>query len=156
MKKLLSCLVATVCIALCASCDDVIKSITFDELPAKAKTLVSANFDTKDILMVQSEGLGAGKEYKVFFNDNSTVEFDNKGDLTDVKMFNKPVPDALIPEQIRKSTQLTNYLSKNSGVYIVEYEVDKRDKNEKYQIKFSNNVEWTFNASYVLVELDKD
>ena len=151
MKKLLSCLVATVCIALCASCDYIIKSITFDELPSKAKTLVSANFDTKDILMVQSEGLGVGKEYTVFFTDNSKVEFDNKGNLTEVRMFNKPVPDALIPAQI-----LTFVKTKYPNEYILEYEWDKRDKNEKYQVKLSNRVELSFTSSFNLIDVDVD
>ena len=151
MKKILSCLVATVCIALCASCDDVIKSITFDELPSKAKTLVSANFDTKDILMVQSEGLGAGKEYTVFFTDNSKVEFDNKGNLTEVRMFKKPVPDALIPAQI-----LTFVKTKYPNEYILEYEWDKRDKDEKYQVKLSNTVELSFTSSFNLIDVDVD
>ena len=151
MKKLLSCLVATVCIALCASCDDVIKSITFDELPAKAQTLVSTHFDTKDILMMQSEGLGVGKEYHVFFTDNSKVEFDNKGNLTEVKMFNKPVPDALIPAQI-----LTFVKTKYPNEYILEYEWDKRDKNEKYQVKLSNRVELSFTSSFNLIGVDVD
>ena len=151
MKKLLSCLVATVCIALCASCDDVIKSITFDELPGRAKTLVSANFDTKDIFMVQSEGLGVGKEYTVFFTDNSKVEFDNKGNLTGVTMFNKPVPDALIPAQI-----LTFVKTKYPNEYILEYEWDKRDKDEKYQVKLSNRVELSFTSSFNLIDVDVD
>lgn len=83
--------------------------------------------------------------YDVIFADGSKVEFDRKGDWTDVDCGVNPLPVGIVPKAIENVIR-TQY-PEAKAIKI------ERDRNE-YDVKLSNRVELTFNKKMQLVDID--
>ena len=144
MKKIfiaVACVVALVTTA----CADNYKPISRDQLPEKAQTFLSTYFPESKVSLVSKETDILELSYDVIFTDGSKVEFDSKGDWTEVDCLTRPVPAGIVPEAINKvindhypSTQVTKI---------------ERDHRE-VEVKLSNRVELTFNNQYKLIDID--
>ena len=77
--------------------------------------------------------------------DGSKVEFDHKGNWTEVDCLTHPLPSGLVPEAITKVV-CTHY----PEVKVTKIE---RDDNE-FDVKLSNRVELTFNKNFQLIDID--
>ena len=79
------------------------------------------------------------------FNNGEKVEFDRKGNWTEINCKLSSVPTALVPAKI------TQYVkSPYPGAKILEIEKD----DSQYEVKLSNMLEVTFNRNFQVVDID--
>ena len=76
----------------------------------------------------------------------SSVDFNSKGQWTEVDCDGSEVPDAIVPVQIMTYVKGTYPNSR-----IKEIEKDRRG----YEIKLSNNLELSFDKKFNLVDIEK-
>ena len=143
----LKALVAAICLlASLTSCQaDNDKPITFSELPEAAQSLVQTYFQGKTIALVTVEGGVVSKSYDIVFASGEKVEFDRKGNWTEIDCKGSSVPEALVPEAVKAYVQQTY-----PGQTIVSIEVD----NKETEIELSNRLEITFNKKYKVIDID--
>ncbi len=122
------------------------KAITINQLPANAKQFIEKHFSDLKVSYTKMETELFDKSYEIVFVDGSKIEFDKKGEWTDVDCKFTQVPDGITPQQIK------NYVAANyEGTKIVEIDRDKRD----YEVKLSNGLELKFDLKFNLIEIDQ-
>lgn len=121
------------------------KPITISQLPAKAQTLINSNFKAKKVALAKMESGLIDKSYDVIFTNGEKVEFDRKGNWTEIDCKQSSVPTNLIPAAINTYVK-TNY----SGNRIIKIEKD----DGMVEVKLSNGIEITFNKKYQVVDID--
>lgn len=150
MKKLSVILAATffVVTSAFAVSDELIndeRPITFEQLPAAAQSFIKSNFGKEEISFVIKDNGILFDEYSVAFVSGDKLEFDDKGQWTEVKCRYSAVPNNIVPHEI------SDYVKKhNPSAKIVEI---KRDRKE-WEVKLSGGLELKFNSSFRLVEID--
>lgn len=93
--------------------------IMYSELPAQAQSFVQKYFDSTNVSYIEREREGFHYEYKVCLNDETEIEFDQKGNLQMIDCHLYVVPDGVVPELI------VNYVQCNHpNHFIVEYEIE--------------------------------
>ena len=148
MKRILRILmIAICCMVLCnmvanAGND---KPISVNALPAKAQTLLSQHFNGQKVMLATIESGVVSKSYDVVLQNGTKLEFDKKGNLTEVDCKQSIVPDQLIPQAIR------NYLKENYPAQAVKK--IEMNKNE-YEVELANGLDLTFNKHFQLIDID--
>ena len=83
--------------------------------------------------------------YDVIFTDGSKVEFDRKGNWTEVDCLTQPLPTGIVPEAIGKVI----------GAHYPETQVTKIERDDReVEVKLTNRVELTFNKHLQLIDID--
>ncbi len=147
MKKYLVLTLALVCaFGITATvCADNERPITVDQLPAPAQTLIKQHFPNSKVTIAQEELALIGKGYDVMFTNGDKLEFDRKGNWTEITCRTSQVPTDLIPSAI------ATYVSANySDAKVISIERDSRD----YEVNLSNGLEITFNKKFQVVDID--
>ena len=98
-----------------------------------------------NIAMAKVESDFLQKSYDVIFTDGNKVEFDKKGNWTEVNCKFSVVPQGIIPSPIQKYTA-TNY----PDAKVLKIERDKTD----YEVKLSNGWELKFDSKFNLIDID--
>lgn len=148
MKRIFSVLMIVICCML--SCNMVVnadndKPISVTSLPAKAQTLLSNHFARQKVMLATIESGIIGRNYDVVLQDGTKLEFDKKGNLTEVDCKQGTVPAKLIPSAIN------HYLKKNyAGLSVKKFEVNKNE----YEIELANGLDLTFNKHFQLIDID--
>ena len=148
MKRILRILmIAICCMVLCnmvanAGND---KPISVNALPAKAQTLLSQHFNGQKVMLATIESGVVSRSYDVVLQNGTKLEFDKKGNLTEVDCKQSIVPDQLIPQAIR------NYLKENYPAQAVKK--IEMNKNE-YEVELANGLDLTFNKHFQLIDID--
>lgn len=119
--------------------------ITRDQLPEKAQTFLSTYFPEAKISLARKEIDVMELSYDVIFTDGSKVEFDRKGNWTEVDCLAQPLPAGIVPDAIKEVID-TRY----PDVKATKIERDHRE----IEVKLSNRVELTFNKHMQLVDID--
>ena len=119
--------------------------ITRDQLPEKAKTFLSTYFPKAKTSLIRKDLDLTELSYDVIFTDGSKVEFDRKGNWTEVDCINHPLPAGIVPETINKTIK-----AQYPDASVTKIERDHRD----YEVKLNNRVELTFNKSMQLIDID--
>lgn len=120
------------------------KPIPVNALPAKAQTLLSIHFGKQKVMLATVEGV-VSKSYDVVLKNGTKLEFDKKGNLTEVECKQGTVPYRLIPQAIK------NYLKANYPRQTVKkLEIKKNE----YEVELANGLELTFNNRFQLVDMD--
>ena len=128
------------------ACADKNKPIQVNELPAKAQTVLTTHFSGQKVTMATLESEIIDKSYNVVLQNGTKLEFDRKGNLTEVDCKQGTVPAKLIPQAIKSYVQ-TNY----SGQNIKKMEIDKNE----HEIELSNGLTSpSTNASRLLTSTD--
>ncbi len=144
LKKLIIVLIGVSCFSACAITDKD-KPITVNQLPAAAQQVIKKNFSNNKVAMVKQEKDVLKTSYDVVFTNGDKIEFDSKGNWTEINCKNSFVPSALIPVQIK------NYVQQNyPDNKIIEIDRDKKE----YDVKLSNGIEITFNTKFQVIEMD--
>ena len=144
MKKIflaIACVFALVTTA----CADNCKLISRDQLPEKAQTFLSTYFPDSKISLIRKETDVLELSYDVIFTNGSKVEFDRKGNWTEVDCLTHPLPVSIVPEAINKVIN-THYPESQA----IKVERDHRE----IDVKLSNCVELTFNKHLQLIDID--
>ena len=120
------------------------KPISVNALPAKAQTLLSTHFGKQKVMLATVEGV-VSKSYDVVLKNGTKLEFDKKGNLTEVECKQGMVPYRLIPQAIK------NYLEVNyAGQSVKKIEIKKNE----YEVELVNGLDLTFNKHFQLIDID--
>ena len=105
------------------------KSITVNALPAKAQTLLNNHFNGQKVMLATIESGVVSRSYDVVLQNGTKLEFDKKGNLTEIDCKQDTVPDQLIPQAIK------NYLMDNyAGQSVKKIEMNKNE----YEVELAN------------------
>lgn len=119
--------------------------ITRSQLPQNAQTFLSSYFPSAKISLTRKEIDLTELSYDVIFADGSKVEFDRKGNWTEVDCLNHPLPTGIVPQDIEQIIK-TQYPDAKA----IKIERDRRE----IEVKLSNRVELTFNKKLQLIDID--
>ena len=144
MKKLLILFVCLFTLQTIARADDD-KPIQVSQMPQKAQQFIKQHFAGNNIAMAKVESDFLQKSYDVIFTDGNKVEFDKKGNWTEVNCKFSVVTQGIIPAPIQKYVT-TNY----ADAKILKIERDKAD----YEVKLSNGWELKFDSKFNLIDID--
>lgn len=121
------------------------KPINVNELPAKAQTLLSKHFKGQKVMLATIESGVVSRSYDVVLRNGTKLEFDKKGNLTEIDCKQGIVPSQLIPQPIK------NYLKKNyRGEAVKKIELN----NKEYEVELTNGIDLTFNKHFQLIDID--
>ena len=148
MKRILRILMIAICCMV--SCNMVAnagndKPISVNALPAKAQTLLSQHFNGQKVMLAIIESGVVSRSYDVVLQNGTKLEFDKKGNLTEIDCKQATVPAKLIPQAIR------NYLKENYPAQAVKK--IEMNKNE-YEVELANGLDLTFNKHFQLIDID--
>ena len=148
MKRMMRILMIAICCML--SCNMVAnagndKPISVNALPAKAQTLLSQHFNGQKVMLATIESGVVSRSYDVVLQNGTKLEFDKKGNLTEIDCKQATVPAKLIPQAIR------NYLKENYPAQAVKK--IEMNKNE-YEVELANGLDLTFNKHFQLIDID--
>ena len=148
MKRIMRILMIAVCcmmsfnIAANAGND---KPINVKELPAKAQTLLSKHFKGQKVMLATIESGVLSRSYDVVLRNGTKLEFDKKGNLTEIDCKQGIVPSQLIPRPIK------NYLKENyKGAAVRKIELNTKE----YEVELTNGIDLTFNRHFQLIDID--
>ena len=121
------------------------KPINVNELPAKAQTLLNKHFKGQKVMLATIESGVVSRSYDVVLRNGTKLEFDKKGNLTEIDCKQGIVPSQLIPQPIK------NYLKKNyRGEAVRKIELNKKE----YEVELTNGIDLTFNKHFQLIDID--
>ena len=121
------------------------KPIAVNALPIKAQTLLSNHFNNQKVMLATIESGVVSRSYDVVLQNGTKLEFDKKGNLTEIDCKQGTVPDQLIPQAIR------NYLMDNyAGQSVKKIEMNKNE----YEVELVNGLDLTFNKHFQLIDID--
>ena len=148
MKRIFRILMIAICCMV--SCNMVAnagndKPISVNTLPAKAQALLTKHFSNQKVVLATIESNVIGKNYDVVLKNGTKLEFDKKGNLTEIDCKQGTVPTQLIPQAIK------NYLKANYARQSVKK--IEMDKNE-YEVELTNGLDLTFNKHFQLIDID--
>jgi hypothetical protein len=127
-----------------ASADNA-KPVAFNQLPAQAQQFVKTHFTDSKVIVSTLESDILEKSYDVALNNGAKLEFDGKGQWTEVVCPTGGVPASILPEQVK------SYLKSsfpNAKVTKVE-----RD-NGRFEVNLENGTEVTFNKKFQVTDID--
>lgn len=148
MKRILRILMIAICCMV--SCNIVAnagndKPISVNALPVKAQTLLSNHFSNQKVLLATIETGVISRSYDVVLQNGTKLEFDKKGNLTEINSKHGKVPALLIPQTIR------NYLKDNyPGQMVKKMEINKNE----YEVELANGLDFTFNKHFQVIDID--
>lgn len=145
MKKLIFLFVCVFSIQVALADND--KPINFTQLPQAAQKFVKQHSPKAKIAFVKMETELFDKSYDVVFNNGDKLEFDKKGEWTEVNCKSTVVPAKVIPALIKKYVE-TNY----PEAKVLSIERDRYD----YEVKLSNFWEIKFDMNFNVIDMDND
>ena len=121
------------------------KPISVNALPAKAQTLLNNHFNGQKVMLATIESGVVSRSYDVVLQNGTKLEFDKKGNLTEIDCKQGIVPVQLIPQAIK------NYLEVNyAGQSVKKIEIKKNE----YEVELVNGLDLTFNKHFQLIDID--
>lgn len=121
------------------------KPISYDKLPAAAKTFVSTNYSQARPVLTTVDDDFFRPDYEVRLDNGVKVEFYNNGSLKSIEDRNG-IPAGVVPGKI------VDYVKANysDATTIIEFDSDKRS----YEVKLSNRLELKFTKDFQLIKID--
>lgn len=121
------------------------KPISVTTLPIKAQILLTNYFGNQKVALATIESGVVNKSYDVVLQNGTKLEFNKKGELTEIDCKQGVVPVNLIPLSIK------NYLQNNyPGQSVKKLEIKKNE----YEVELSNGMDLTFNKHFQLIDID--
>ena len=121
------------------------KAIPVSSLPKAALQTIKTHMAGRKVAIAKMESGLFTKEYTVIFTNGEKIEFDGRGQWTEVKCKRSAVPASLVPQPIG------GYIRSNyPDCRILEIERD----DDEYEVKLSNYVEVTFDSSFNVIDID--
>ena len=117
--------------------------VGIQQLPAGAQEVMTKCFADKTVLTILKER----DEYEVIFNNGEKIEFNKKGEWTEVSCHTTQVPDILIPDPIKARIKADFANSK-----IVK--IDRSSNGKKYEVKLNNGLEVEFDKKFNIIKVD--
>ena len=121
------------------------KPISVNTLPIKAQILLTNYFGNQKVALATIESGVVNKSYDVVLQNGTKLEFNKKGELTEIDCKQGVVPVNLIPLSTK------NYLQNNyPGQSVKKLEIKKKE----YEVELSNGMDLTFNKHFQLIDID--
>lgn len=116
-----------------------------EQLPTKAQEFVKTYFNDYKIQYIFSDKEFSDVDYKIRFEDGTEIEFNAKGEWTDVSSKNKCIPTGFILQEI------TNYVEMNHKDMCI---TDVEREFNRITIELNDNLEIEFNSKGKLISYD--
>ncbi len=146
-KNLKNAVLALICAFACTlpASADIDRPISVSDLPVPAQQVVQKYFSGCKVALAKLESGVLEKSYDVTFTKGDKLEFDRKGNWTEIHRGTAGVPADFIPAPV------TSYLETNyPGVKVIGIERDKRETD----VKLSNGIELTFDKKFRVIDID--
>lgn len=144
MKKLIT-FFALLAASVAVACADNDRAVTVEMLPQKARTFLQENFPGIKLAYAKQERDFLEVSYEIVSVDGVKVEFDRKGDWTEIEYRYSTIDPELVPQEIR------NYVEANyEGA---SYRKISRDR-KKYEVKITYGLELVFDREFRLIGID--
>ena len=121
------------------------RTITINELPSTAQTIISKNFPNQAASYVEEDKGIMNTDYKVLLTGGTEIEFDGKGNWEEIDGNKKAIPNTVLPQKIT-SYVASNY--KGQGVEKIEKE------SWGYQIELLSGLEIEFDNNGKFLRID--
>lgn len=121
------------------------KLIQISQLPATAQQFIQNHFAGSTVAVAKMNDDYFDKSYDVIFSNGDKVEFDKKGEWTEIKSKTGTVPAGAVPAPIQKQVS-----EKYPDARIIGIERDRR----QYEVQLSSGWELTFDKNFNLVDID--
>ncbi|MDR0982745.1 MAG: PepSY-like domain-containing protein [Culturomica sp.] len=144
MKKSILLLIGLIALNFVAFADKDV-AINYDELPTKAKTFIETHFNGQKVSLVKAEKDFFDVSYEVFFTEGNKIEFDKRGEWTEINCKFSEVPAKALPEQI------INYVKQN---YPTQKIVEAEKNKYQTEIKLGSGLELAFDNNFRLIDID--
>ncbi len=123
------------------------KPIQISEMPKAAQQFIQKHFANQTVAVAKVETEFMDKNYDVIFTNGDKVEFNKKGQWTNVDCKHTQVPVEVIPVAIQK------YVSQHySGAKVVKIEVTDR---KGYEVDLNNGFDIEFDKKMNVIEIDR-
>lgn len=145
MKKILAFFSMVMLVAQLATAGDVVTT-DINKLPAAAREALTKHFPKAKVshIKIDKDMLQAPK-YDVMLDNGTKVEFNSKGQWTEVESKKSAVPSSIVPANIK------NYVMKNfKGEKIMKIEWDRKGS----EVKLSNGTELKFDSEGNFKKMD--
>ena len=148
MKRIFRILMIAICCIV--SCNMVANAgndnpISVNALPAKAQTWLSQHFNGQKVMLATIESGVVSRSYDVVLKNGTKLEFDKKGNITEIDSKQGTVPTKLIPQSIN------DYVKDNyAGQSVKKIEMNKNE----YEVELTNGLDLTFNKHFQLIDID--
>ena len=143
MKKIVVLFVSMLVLATTASAGND-KPIQVSQLPQTAQQFIKKYFGDRKVAFAKEES-DFRKSYEIAFKNGDKIEFDRKGEWTDIDGKYSAVPTGIIPAPIAKYVA-DNYPDNK----IVQIERDTRST----EVKLDNRMEIKFDKQHRVIEMD--
>ncbi len=130
-----------------AACADSDRAVTLEQLPQRAQLFIRHHFAGEQVAFAKRERDFLEKtRYEVVFTGGAKVEFRRNGDWSEVDCRYAAVPEAILPEAIRR---------KIAELYpgVAALRIDREDHGE-YEVRLTNGLELTFDRRGGLIGID--
>ena len=124
------------------------RPVTVQELPKMAREFLNTHFKDKTVAYAVADQKYAGAEYEVVYTDRTEVDFRTDGQWESVKSRYSPVPEAIVPQQIRDFVAKGNF----PGQYICKI---KRNA-YTWEIELSTGAEIKFDMQFRVIDYDRN
>lgn len=121
------------------------KPIQINQLPQAAQQFIKLHFASSQVALSKMESDLFYKTYDVIFTNGDKLEFDKKGEWTEVNCKYSAVPLKVIPTAILK--YVTAHYPKTK---VMVLERDSKD----YEVKLSTGLELKFDRKFNLIDID--
>ena len=143
MKKIVVLFVSMLVLATTASAGND-KPIQGSQLPQTAQQFIKKYFGDRKVAFAKEES-DFRKSYEIAFKNGDKIEFDRKGEWTDIDCKYSAVPAGIVPAQI------VAYIAENyPDSQVVQIEKDSRST----EVKLDNRMEIKFDKQYRVIEMD--
>ena len=146
MKKLFLSAIIAATTATATFADGRERPVALNELPQTAQTFLSAHFGGKTFAYAVAEQQYAGTEFEVVYTDRTSVDFRPDGEWESVSCKYGPVPDAIVPQQIKNYVANGNF----AGQQIREIERGLYG----WEITLFQGLEVKFDTNFNVLDID--
>lgn len=121
------------------------RPVSYDELPAEAKSFIENNFANDEVSHIILDRDVISVDYNVSLTSGTKLEFNSRGEWKEVDTRNSIVPNNIVPQAIAE------YIKKNYP----NREITEIKRNHTYtEVTLKGGLELTFNKNYKLVDVD--
>lgn len=121
------------------------RMISIEQLPVAAQKFLKTHFANQPLTYAKVDGYMFDVDYEVRLADGTKIDFDRKGNWTNVERKATALPEKLVP------TKIAEYVAKYyAGTKVVKIERNKRS----YEVELSNGLELTFDTRFNLINVD--
>ncbi|MBO5428302.1 MAG: PepSY-like domain-containing protein [Prevotella sp.] len=145
MKKLIFMFMCLFGLYATIACADNEKPVSVSQLPKKAQLFLQRHFPDRTVALAKMETELMSKSYEVYFANGEHIDFDGKGNWTEVDCKMSAVPADIVPAPIATYVK-ANY----PDTHILKIEKDRKE----YEVTLSNRMELSFDSKFNIMDID--